>query len=150
MEAKEPIVVEVKRRNSTTTVNNAQHSDENNQQKAQRACQDEKQIYQPPSSISREVQTEIDTANNCLRCVDYYGYNTSKSDENLIFPDFEYEVMIRKYRFSSFAFKIIMVRILQRKEKINWDGIIDLVHFYYFDHSTFFSLSEKVFCLSIE
>eukprot|EP00090_Calanus_glacialis_P000236 TRINITY_DN10158_c0_g1_i1.p1 TRINITY_DN10158_c0_g1~~TRINITY_DN10158_c0_g1_i1.p1 ORF type:complete len:718 (-),score=134.38 TRINITY_DN10158_c0_g1_i1:87-2240(-) len=91
MEAKEPIVVEVKRRNSTTTVNNAQHSDENNQQKAQRACQDEKQIYQPPSSISREVQTEIDTANNCLRCVDYYGYNTSKSDENLIFPDFEYE-----------------------------------------------------------
>eukprot|EP00092_Neocalanus_flemingeri_P010181 GFUD01010971.1.p1 GENE.GFUD01010971.1~~GFUD01010971.1.p1 ORF type:complete len:726 (-),score=125.32 GFUD01010971.1:75-2252(-) len=91
MEAKEPIVVEVKRRNSTTTVNTAQPSDDNCQQKAQRACQDEKQIYQPPSSISREVQTEIDTANNCLRCVDYYGYNTSKSDENLIFPDFEYE-----------------------------------------------------------
>jgi len=91
MEAKEPIVVEVKRRNSTTTVNTTQHSDDNCQQKAQRACQDEKQIYQPPSSISREVQTEIDTGNNCLRCVDYYSYSTSKSDENLIFPDFEYE-----------------------------------------------------------
>ena len=115
MEAKEPIVVEVKRRNSTTSVNNAQHSDENNQQKTQRACQDEKQIYQPLSSISREVQTETDSANNCLRCVDYYSYNTSKSDENLIFPDFEYEVMIKQiYIFSSFAFKIIMVRIFQR------------------------------------
>ena len=141
LEAKEPIVVEVKRRNSTfstTTVNTAQHSDDH----CQRACQDEKQSYQPPSSsISREAQTEVD----CL-C---YPHNYNKSDENLIFPYFEYEVMICKYGFSSLGLKIIMVTILQREKKINFVEIIDLVHLYYFDHFTFFFLSEKFFVISL-
>ena len=113
--AAEPIVVEVTRRNSTTTVNNTQHSDENTELHGiQQAFTNKTQIYQPPSSMSREVQTEIDTdINNCLRCGDYGdSCNTSKSDENLIFPDFEYEVMVHKYGFSSFAFNTIMVNIL--------------------------------------
>ena len=111
MEAEEPIVVEVKRRSNITTVN------DDNKDKYQPASEDHRQILQSPSYISREVQTEVDTTNNCLRCVDYYDYNDCKSDENLIFPDFEYEVMICKYRLSSSTFKIITVRILQRKEK---------------------------------
>merc|ERR1719431_998483 len=91
MQAKEPIVVEVKRRNSLTAVKDSQQSDDDNKDKTEPACEDHRQILQPPSYISREVQTEVDIANNCLRCVDYYDYNDYKSDENLIFPDFEYE-----------------------------------------------------------
>ena len=114
--ATEPIVVEVTRRTSSTTVNNAPHSDDNNQQE-----KDEKLIYQPPSSVSREVQTEVGYMENiCLSCGDYgVGYNTTRSEENLIFPDFEYEVIIPKYEYSSVAFKIIMVRILQTEEIID-------------------------------
>ena len=93
MAATEPIVVEVKRRTNTTTVNNPQCSDKKTKKKVQNATQNEKKI-------SREVQTEIETANNCMRCGDYYSYDTSNSNENLIFPDFEYEVMINKYGFS--------------------------------------------------
>ena len=113
--AAEPIVVEVKRRNSTTTVNNTRHSDENTELHGiQQAFTNKTQSYQPPSSVSREVQTEIGTdINNCQRCGDYgESNNTSKSDEKLIFPDFEYEVIIHKYGFSSFAFNIIIVTIL--------------------------------------
>ena len=100
MGAEEPIVVEVKRRGSITTVNTAKQGDENKEDKTQRACQDEKQIPQAPSSISREVQTDPDSANNCLRCSDYYGYNTYQRDDNIIFPDFEYEVIIHNYIFA--------------------------------------------------
>ena len=96
MQAKEPIIVEVKRKNSITTVKDFQQSDENNKQKTNCATQDQTQIFPPPTYISREVQTEVDTANNCLKCVDYYGYNSYKNEENLILPDFEYEVMIYK------------------------------------------------------
>ena len=62
MEAKEPIVVEVKRRSKITTVN------DDIEEKTQSECEDD--ILQPPSYTSREVQTELETANNCLRCVD--------------------------------------------------------------------------------
>ena len=109
MEAKEPIVVEVKRRSKITTVN------DDIEEKTQSECEDD--IQQPPSYASREVQTELDTANNCLRCVDYHEYNSYRSEENLIFPDFEYEVMICKYRLSSSTLKIIMIRILQKEVK---------------------------------
>merc|ERR1719431_1793210 len=91
MQAKEPIVVEVKRRNSLTAVKDSQQSDENNRLKTTCATQDQKQTLPPPTYISREVQTEVNTANNCLGCVDYYGCNNYKNEENLILPDFEYE-----------------------------------------------------------
>ena len=90
MAAAEPIIVEVTHRNSTNNVNISQYSDGDNQQKAQHARQNKNQI-------SREVQTEIETTNSCLRCGDYYSCITSKSGENL---DSEYKVMIRKYEFS--------------------------------------------------
>jgi len=93
MAAAEPIVVEVTRRKSTTALNNDRHSDENTKLHGiQQDLKNGEHIYQPPSSVSREMQTEIGTAKTSPRCGDYGdSYNTSKSDENLVFPDFEYE-----------------------------------------------------------
>ena len=87
MKAKEPIIVEVKRRDGTTPANSYTN------EYCQQVFQDE--TNSSPSSCSREVQTDTTMANNWLGCE---NYNTLSSEENLIFPDFEYEVRIASMR----------------------------------------------------
>merc|ERR1712050_204536 len=91
--AQEPIVVEVNRRDNMIIVNAEKHDDENSEEKVQPSCQNKKNIQQLFSSVSREVQTDLDTSNNCLQCSDYYGYS---KDDNIIYPDFEYQEIVLK------------------------------------------------------
>ena len=106
MEAKEPIVVEVKRKNSVTVVNGAQQSEKFPNEKSFH----EEQIHQSPSSITREVQTELDTS-SCLRCADYYNCRPEQNYGNIILPDLEYEVMACKSGYLQNLRKIMLLNL---------------------------------------
>ena len=90
LEAKEPILVEVKRKPAASLVKEHRQEENYNQPVSNKTIRD----YPTTASISRESQTDFKTIitaneNECMRCD---SYDCSNSDENIIFPDLEYEV----------------------------------------------------------